>query len=86
MRLGGRHLDDEGYAGPFNVDALVTDDGELFASESNVRRTATVVRTRRGPEPSGNTLAFGPARGEGVVLYEDVPPNGHTWRYGTITA
>ncbi|MFE7245722.1 peptide ligase PGM1-related protein [Streptomyces sp. NPDC057580] len=31
-------------------------------------------------------LAFDPARGEGVVLYEDVPPDGHTWRYGVIAA
>ncbi|CAM5286494.1 hypothetical protein SAVIM338S_00229 [Streptomyces avidinii] len=39
----GRHLSALGYAGPFGLDALVTGDGEVFASESNIRRTATTT-------------------------------------------
>ncbi|MEU9303846.1 peptide ligase PGM1-related protein [Streptomyces sp. NPDC048269] len=116
MRLG-RHLSDRGYLGPFGVDALVAADGVAYASESNVRRTATttpqamVTRltaasavadpawsmskgwTRR---PFGfeealdrlreHRLAFDPARGEGVVLYADAPPDGRSWRYVVIAA
>ncbi|MCX5403077.1 peptide ligase PGM1-related protein [Streptomyces sp. NBC_00335] len=29
-------------------------------------------------------LAFDPERGEGVVLYADVPPDGRSWRYAAI--
>ncbi|MGW7436901.1 preATP grasp domain-containing protein [Streptomyces sp. NPDC054849] len=39
----GRHLAGQGYLGPFGVDALVTTDGVAYASESNVRRTATTT-------------------------------------------
>ncbi|OKK22283.1 hypothetical protein AMK16_03730 [Streptomyces sp. CB00455] len=42
MRLG-RHLSGHGYLGPFGVDALVGTDGVAYASESNVRRTATTT-------------------------------------------
>ncbi|MFD5144286.1 peptide ligase PGM1-related protein [Streptomyces sp. NPDC058401] len=31
-------------------------------------------------------LAFDPERGEGVVLYADVPPDGRSWRYAVIAA
>lgn len=116
MKLG-RHLSDLGYLGPFGLDGLVATDGVLYASESNVRRTATTTphamvtrltaessnaqpswsvskgRTRR---PLGfedalhrlrqRELAFDPARGEGVVLYADAPPDGHSWRYAVIAA
>ncbi|MFB9558258.1 peptide ligase PGM1-related protein [Streptomyces roseoviridis] len=40
--LGG-FLADHGYAGPFSIDAMVSADGEVFAGESNVRRTATTT-------------------------------------------
>ncbi|MFF8275968.1 peptide ligase PGM1-related protein [Streptomyces lateritius] len=33
---------------------------------------------------TGHGLAFDPARGEGVVLYADAPPDGHSWRYAVI--
>lgn len=39
----GRHLAGQGYLGPFGVDALVDTDGVAYASESNVRRTATTT-------------------------------------------
>ncbi|WP_141754100.1 peptide ligase PGM1-related protein [Streptomyces subrutilus] len=39
----GRHLAGHGYLGPFGLDALVTSDGVSYASESNVRRTATTT-------------------------------------------
>ncbi|MFF3015614.1 peptide ligase PGM1-related protein [Streptomyces sp. NPDC057939] len=41
--LLGRHLADHGYAGPFGLDALVDTDGVAYASESNIRRTATTT-------------------------------------------
>lgn len=39
----GRHLADHGYAGPFGLDALVDMTGVAYASESNIRRTATTT-------------------------------------------
>ncbi|WP_374772581.1 peptide ligase PGM1-related protein [Streptomyces sp. NBC_01310] len=39
----GRHLADHGYAGPFGLDGLVDMDGVAYASESNIRRTATTT-------------------------------------------
>ena len=39
----GRHLAHHGYAGPFGLDALVDTDGVAYASESNIRRTATTT-------------------------------------------
>ncbi|MFD9013363.1 peptide ligase PGM1-related protein [Streptomyces sp. NPDC059558] len=39
----GRYLADHGYAGPFGLDALVDRDGVAYASESNIRRTATTT-------------------------------------------
>lgn len=39
----GQHLADHGYAGPYSIDALLDDDGTLYATESNVRRTATTT-------------------------------------------
>ncbi|MFI5642835.1 hypothetical protein ACIA8H_36330 [Streptomyces goshikiensis] len=38
--LGG-HLAGHGHAGPFGLDGLVDADGVAYASESNIRRTAT---------------------------------------------
>ncbi|MFE9928639.1 peptide ligase PGM1-related protein [Streptomyces sp. NPDC005533] len=39
----GRHLADHGYVGPFGLDALVDTAGLAYASESNIRRTATTT-------------------------------------------
>jgi hypothetical protein len=39
----GHHLARHGYRGPYDVDALIADDGTLYATESNVRRTATTT-------------------------------------------
>ena len=39
----GRYLCARGYAGPYALDALVAPDGTLYASECNVRRTATTT-------------------------------------------
>ncbi|MFF4322808.1 peptide ligase PGM1-related protein [Streptomyces sp. NPDC001568] len=39
----GRHLAEHGHLGPFGLDALVDTDGVPYASESNVRRTATTT-------------------------------------------
>ncbi|MFJ4862302.1 peptide ligase PGM1-related protein [Streptomyces sp. NPDC088748] len=39
----GRYLADHGYVGPFGLDALVDRDGVAYASESNIRRTATTT-------------------------------------------
>ncbi|MFD6888127.1 peptide ligase PGM1-related protein [Streptomyces sp. NPDC059957] len=111
----GRHLAAHGYAGPFGLDALVDTEGVAYASESNIRRTATttphsmVMRLTDGsanPHPAwavskgwtlspmgfdealarlrASRLAFDPERGEGVVLYADVPPDGRSWRYAVI--
>ncbi|MFF2567374.1 peptide ligase PGM1-related protein [Streptomyces sp. NPDC058084] len=113
----GRHLAAHGYLGPFGIDALVDADGVLYASESNVRRTATTTphamvtrlaaasgaahpawtvskrhaRTAFGLAEAldrlrAHRLAFDPARGEGVVLYADAPPDGRSWRYAVIAA
>ncbi|MFF0437432.1 peptide ligase PGM1-related protein [Streptomyces sp. NPDC004327] len=111
----GRHLADHGYAGPFGLDALVDTAGVAYASESNIRRTATTtphamvtrltegsatahpawsVAKRRARNPldfegalarlRASHLAFDPDRGEGVVLYADVPADGRSWRYAVI--
>ncbi|MER7764929.1 peptide ligase PGM1-related protein [Streptomyces sp. NPDC097619] len=39
----GRHLADHGYAGPFGLDALVDTEDVTYATESNIRRTATTT-------------------------------------------
>ncbi|MFD3557579.1 peptide ligase PGM1-related protein [Streptomyces goshikiensis] len=39
----GRHLGEQGYAGPFGLDALLGVDGVAYANESNIRRTATTT-------------------------------------------
>ncbi|MFE7775206.1 peptide ligase PGM1-related protein [Streptomyces sp. NPDC057445] len=39
----GRHLARFGYAGPYGIDAVIAADGSLYATESNVRRTATTT-------------------------------------------
>ncbi|GAA3491225.1 peptide ligase PGM1-related protein [Streptomyces cremeus] len=66
-KLGG-HLAQYGYAGPFSLDALVTEDGRLYASESNIRRTATttpyamVTRLTAASGPAHPTWALGKGR------------------------
>ncbi|QGV77855.1 peptide ligase PGM1-related protein [Streptomyces ficellus] len=42
-RALGTYLADRGYAGPFGIDAVITRDGALVATESNIRRTATTT-------------------------------------------
>jgi hypothetical protein len=39
----GQHLATCGYAGPYGIDGLLGTDGTLYATESNVRRTATTT-------------------------------------------
>ncbi|MGA5424968.1 peptide ligase PGM1-related protein [Streptomyces lavendulocolor] len=39
----GTYLAERGYAGPFSIDAVITQDGSLVATESNIRRTATTT-------------------------------------------
>ncbi|HET6357407.1 peptide ligase PGM1-related protein [Streptomyces sp.] len=39
----GRHLAAHGYVGPYGIDAVLASDGRLYATESNVRRTATIT-------------------------------------------
>ncbi|MGW6862511.1 peptide ligase PGM1-related protein [Streptomyces xanthophaeus] len=111
----GRYLADHGYGGPFGLDGLVDAGVVVYASESNIRRTATttphamVTRlTAESAEPHpawsvskgwtrspmsfetalvqlrASRLAFDPARGEGVVLCADEPPDGRSWRYAVI--
>lgn len=39
----GHHLAGHGYIGPYGIDAVLASDGRLYATESNVRRTATIT-------------------------------------------
>ncbi|HZX39785.1 MAG TPA: peptide ligase PGM1-related protein, partial [Streptomyces sp.] len=39
----GRYLARQGYAGPYGLDAVLASGGRLYATESNVRRTATTT-------------------------------------------
>ncbi|WP_407561761.1 peptide ligase PGM1-related protein [Streptomyces sp. 184] len=39
----GRHLAAHGYRGPYGIDAVLTAGGTVYATESNVRRTATTT-------------------------------------------
>ncbi|MCY0951960.1 peptide ligase PGM1-related protein [Streptomyces sp. H27-S2] len=66
--LGG-HLAGHGFAGPFGLDALVDARGEAYASESNIRRTATttphamVVRLTKAQAAAGAPAAWSVAKG-----------------------
>ncbi|MFE7356907.1 peptide ligase PGM1-related protein [Streptomyces sp. NPDC057543] len=115
----GQHLAAHRYAGPYGIDALLGADGTLYATESNVRRTATTTphamvtrlshaakrptpawliakRTTRAPHTFSQAvqrlhttgLAYGPAHGEGVILYtgsagRPTGPSPH-WRYAVL--
>lgn len=57
----GRHLAGQGYAGPFGLDALVDADGVAYASESNIRRTATTTPHRMVTRLTGSPAAETPA-------------------------
>ncbi|MEU9237578.1 peptide ligase PGM1-related protein [Streptomyces subrutilus] len=57
----GRHLAGHGYLGPFGLDALVTEDGVAYASESNVRRTATTTPHAMVTRLAGVSGVSGPA-------------------------
>ncbi|WP_142215454.1 peptide ligase PGM1-related protein [Streptomyces sp. SLBN-118] len=113
----GHHLTGHGYVGPYGIDAVLASDGRLYATESNVRRTATITpgfmvdrlsRTGKISDPAwllgrgrsraqhsfagavrllrAEDLAWESSRGEGVVLYADVPADRRTWRYAVIGA
>ncbi|MFF1509579.1 peptide ligase PGM1-related protein [Streptomyces sp. NPDC058326] len=69
----GRFLADHGYAGPFSVDAMVSADGEVFAGESNVRRTATTT-----PQAMVARLTAGAGSGD--------RPGGPCWATGRLRA
>ncbi|MFE5898170.1 peptide ligase PGM1-related protein [Streptomyces sp. NPDC056488] len=68
--LGG-FLAARGYAGPFGLDAMVTPGGEVFAGESNVRRTATTTPramvTRLAADGVSRAGAGGPVWATGKV-------------------
>ncbi|WP_328404983.1 hypothetical protein OHS70_37125 [Streptomyces sp. NBC_00390] len=117
MALGG-HLERSGYAGPYGVDAILAADGRLYATESNVRRTATTTtqfmavrlaraagldapawllgrRRTRAPHDFEDAVCLMKraglswpgdlaGRAAGVVLYEDAPSDGRTWRYAVL--
>ncbi|MEE4544081.1 peptide ligase PGM1-related protein [Streptomyces sp. V4-01] len=84
-RALGHHLADEGYRGPYSLDAVCTRDGILYALECNVRRTATttahtmvtrIPRTTRtsGPAPvwsTGTATATSPLSFDSVVARLD---------------
>ncbi|MFG2972256.1 peptide ligase PGM1-related protein [Streptomyces sp. NPDC048331] len=57
----GRHLADHGFAGPFGLDALVDTAGLPYASESNVRRTATTTPHAMVTRLTGGSAAPPPA-------------------------
>ncbi|KIF78123.1 hypothetical protein QR77_38615 [Streptomyces sp. 150FB] len=56
----GRHLGGHGYQGPYSIDALVAEDGTLYATESNVRRTATTTPHAMVTRLSGGGHGDGP--------------------------
>ncbi|MEU1598878.1 peptide ligase PGM1-related protein [Streptomyces sp. NPDC005708] len=113
----GRRLRASGYLGPFDVDAVLAHDGTLYATECNVRRTATTTPyamvSRLEGQDSGHfagawlidhrhcstdhgdfekvrrilrstRLAYDPDRGEGIVLYSDMPGGGTPLCYAVI--
>ncbi len=64
--LGGL-LAARGYAGPFGLDAMVTPDGEVFAGERNVRRTATTTPRAMVARLAARSGAGDPAWATGKV-------------------
>ncbi|MFL4901647.1 peptide ligase PGM1-related protein [Streptomyces sp. MMS24-I2-30] len=58
----GRHLGERGYLGTFGIDAVVDPRGRLFATESNVRRTATTA-------PHAMAARLGGAAGQGETAW-----------------
>ncbi|MFJ6249810.1 MULTISPECIES: peptide ligase PGM1-related protein [unclassified Streptomyces] len=74
--LGG-FLAARGYAGPFGLDAMVTPGGEVFAGESNVRRTATTT-----PQAMVTRLVAGDVSGVGG----GTGGGGPVWATGKVRA
>ncbi|WP_420082246.1 peptide ligase PGM1-related protein [Streptomyces sp. JL4002] len=68
----GRHLDRIGYRGPFDIDGGITGDGQLFATESNLRRTGAtyldlLVRRFLGTEGAARAVWLADSRPGGVT-------------------
>lgn len=67
----GRYLDRLGYRGPFDIDGGITTDGQLYASESNLRRTGAtyldlLVRRLLGTEGAAQAVWLADSRPGGV--------------------
>ncbi|WP_171052819.1 preATP grasp domain-containing protein [Streptomyces marianii] len=63
----GRHLDQLGYRGPFDIDGGITGDGQLYATESNLRRTGAtyldlLVRRFLGTEDAARAVWLADSR------------------------
>ncbi|MFD0352152.1 peptide ligase PGM1-related protein [Streptomyces sp. NPDC127110] len=68
----GRHLDALGYRGPFDIDGGITRDGQLYATESNLRRTGAtyldlLVRRFLGTEGAARAVWLADSRPGGVT-------------------
>ncbi|MFD4136571.1 peptide ligase PGM1-related protein [Streptomyces goshikiensis] len=68
----GHHLDQLGYRGPFDIDGGITGDGQLYATESNLRRTGAtyldlLVRRFLGTEGAARAVWLADSRPGGVM-------------------
>lgn len=68
----GRHLDQLGYRGPFDIDGGITSDGQLYATESNLRRTGAtyldlLVRRFLGTKGAARAVWLADSRPGGVT-------------------
>lgn len=70
----GRHLHDRGYRGVFDLDAVVTRHGELYFTETNVRRTAgtfihELVSRLVGPHYAGDRVWIADCLAAGALTH-----------------